>query len=164
MTCLLALQLLVILPALLWRAPSTVLFTLEASTAVLMGTYVGAIIASAAVHELAHFWVARWLGQRIRSVNVRMFVVGVTHDSTHPAKSWVVSLAGPLVTTLLLVAVTLILSRSSVRLSNLAVPLWWILLIVTVQQGVALLPLGADGRRVAAGAATLLRAWSASRG
>lgn len=126
-------------------------------------TYVAVLIASSWLHEFVHWWAARRLGLRLKSVFVRMHVVGVTHEGGDPLKSAYVSAAGPAVTVLVLILLAAALWNAPMIPVSGRLELAWLLLAVALQHLSGLTPLTADGRLAVAAMGLLARSRMANR-
>jgi len=131
--------------------------TISLYAGLLVLTYVVVLIASSWLHELVHMWAAKHLGLRLKSVFVRMHVVGVTHEGGDPMKSAYVSAAGPAVTVLALVLLALGLSDAPLIPVSGRLEVAVLLLAVALQHLPGLTPLTADGRIAVAALGLLAR-------
>jgi hypothetical protein len=109
--------------------------------------YVMLMPISAAVHELAHAYAARNMGLRVRSTFVRMFIVGLSHDSGTAGENLRVALAGPAAALAFLTAIgtTMILVPVAFVVKGTAV---FVCFIVAVQHVASLTPLTREGRMI----------------
>lgn len=157
----LAAALIVALPGTLRGQAPPINISLYAGLLVL--TYVVLLIASSWLHEFVHWWAARRLGLRLKSVFVRMHVVGVTHVGGDPIKSAYVSAAGPALTMLVLTLLAVVLWNAPMIPVSGRLQLAWLLLAVALQHLSGLTPLTADGRLAVAALGLLARSRMANR-
>jgi membrane-associated protease RseP (regulator of RpoE activity) len=130
--------------------------------AVMLGYGVG-LLASALVHELAHYWAARRCGIRMRAVFVRMCVVGLSHESGPPLPTLLVSAAGPLAALVLMGGLCLLILNLPIGPLSERLPVAFACLTIAVQHLPGLTPLTRDGRLIAGAIGKLFLA-AASRG
>jgi hypothetical protein len=102
---------------------------------------------SAAVHELAHAYAARHMGLRVRSTFVRMFVVGLSHDSGTAVANLLVAVAGPAAALMFLATIgtVIIVAPAAFVVKGTAV---FVCFSVAVQHIASLTPLTREGRMI----------------
>lgn len=102
---------------------------------------------SAAVHELAHAYAARRMGLRVRCTFVRMFIVGLSHDSGTAVANVVVAVAGPAAALTFVGAIgtAIIVAPVAFVVKGAAV---FVCFIVALQHTASLTPLTREGRMI----------------
>jgi hypothetical protein len=151
----------VALPSLVRGQSVAMEISIQASLLVLI--YVAVFVASSWVHESIHCWAARRLGVRLKSVFVRMHVVGVTHEARDPLKTASVSAAGPAATIAILGLLAALMWNLPLISLSVRMELAVLLLAVALQHLPGLTPLTADGRLAVAAMELLARSRMANR-
>ena len=110
--------------------------------------YSAGIGLSALLHELAHYWVCQQFGIRVRSVFVRIGVVGLSHERAAAWPTLVMSAAGPLTAVLTMGLLCLALLNLPIGSESSRLPLAFACLLIGAQHLPGLTPLTRDGRLV----------------
>jgi hypothetical protein len=109
--------------------------------------YVGLLVASVILHEFIHYWVARQLAVRLKSVYVGPGVVGITQLDDGSGRNGIVSAAGPIGTVLVLIWLALLVPQLHLGypFTGIAAPV--LCLAVAVIHLFGLTPLTSDGKQ-----------------
>ncbi len=125
------------------------------TVAVFLGYAVG-VCGSALLHELAHYATARHCGVELRSIFVRMTMVGITHEPADPGRTILISAAGPLAAITVMGGLCLLLLNLPLGSFSARLPVAFACLLIAAQHAPGLLPITRDGKEIALAAGKLL--------